>query len=128
MKLTRISPPAIALGMLVVMSQAYAHDPVFGLGPHVLYKGGVEIAPEARTAKQGDNKASELELELTYGLTGDWAVGVDLPYAFRDSDGNRNSGTGDAALFTKVNFISVYTVSVQGVFCIKKWRDNIVIP
>jgi len=109
----RISPPAIALGLLVVVTQTYAHDPVFGLGPHVLYKGGVEIAPEVRTAKKGDNKASELELELTYGLTGDWAVGVDLPYVFRDNDGNTNSGTGDAALFSKYRFWRKDTLGAQ---------------
>ncbi|VAW79747.1 secreted protein [hydrothermal vent metagenome] len=113
MKLTRISSPAIALWMLSVTGHANAHDPVFGLGPHVLFKGGIEIAPEVRTARQGDNKTNDLALELTYGLTGDWSAGVDLPYAFRDNDGNRNRGSGDAALFTKYRFWRKDTLGAQ---------------
>jgi len=43
-------PQSHCLGVLCLTAVIYtqparAHDPVFGLGPHVLYKGGVEIAP-----------------------------------------------------------------------------------
>ncbi len=93
---------ALASGLLA--QPALAHDPVFGIGPHVLYQGGVEVAIESAAEKAGPEKEQELALELTYGLTGDWAVGVDLPWVRKADDGNRSSGAGDVALFTKYRF------------------------
>jgi len=81
-----------------------AHDPVFGLGPHVLFKGGVEIAPEVHQDKAGDKKANELGLELTYGITGDWSAGIVLPYEDRSDATSSSSGQGDVTLFTKYRF------------------------
>ena len=83
---------------------ARAHDPVFGLGPHVLYKGGIEIAPEFHTARRPGSRESELGLELTYGLTGDWSAGIELPYARREAGARRSGGAGDLRLFTKYRF------------------------
>ena len=41
------------LGVVVITSlmssPALAHDPVFGIGPHVLYKDGFEISVENRS-------------------------------------------------------------------------------
>ena len=37
---------SIGLGLMLFFggsSLALAHDPIFGLGPHVLYKGGLEV-------------------------------------------------------------------------------------
>ena len=39
---------SIAVVALFISGAAWAHDPIFGLGPHVLYKGGVEVAPTWR--------------------------------------------------------------------------------
>lgn len=86
-------------------SQAiWAHDPVFGLGPHVLFKGGIEIAPEVSLKKAGSNEAAELGLELTYGITGDWAAGVKVPYVDNSTINNSAKGQGDLTLFTKYRF------------------------
>ncbi len=30
----------------LMSSMAHAHDPIFGIGPHVLFKNGVEVAAE----------------------------------------------------------------------------------
>ena len=81
-----------------------AHDPVFGLGPHVLFKGGVEIAPEVFINEAGDRKNTELGIELTYGLTGDWAAGVVIPYEKHSSASGSTKGQGDLTLFTKYRF------------------------
>ena len=83
---------------------AWAHDPIFGLGPHVLYKGGVEIAAEASAGKAGSAGEQEAMLELTYGLTGDWSAGVDLPWVRKENAGQATSGAGDLTLFTKYRF------------------------
>ena len=93
--------PLIALGLLLPAQAAVAHDPVFGLGPHVLYKGGVEIAPQADRRRAGSGGQDELALELTYGLTGDWAIGIDSGYADPRADGR---GADDPALFSKYRF------------------------
>ncbi len=92
------------LVLMLATGPVLAHDPVFGIGPHVLFKGGVEIAPEVRTRKKGGDRDTELGLELTYGITGDWAAGVELPYARVSAGGESSSGVGDASLFTKYRF------------------------
>jgi len=86
------------------ISSAFAHDPIFGQGPHVLFKEGYEVATELETSKKGSEVENELGLEVTYGLTGDWAMGIDIPYAVKADNGNASSGYGDAAVFTKYRF------------------------
>ena len=83
---------------------AYPHDPVFGIGPHVLFKGGTEAAIETHLEKAGDEKKSEVSLELVYGITGDWAAGVDLPYAYKKNNSDSSNGLADIRLFSKYRF------------------------
>ncbi len=104
------------LGGLLAMGLAYpamAHDPIFGLGPHVLYKGGVEVALELHTEKAGSERENEATLELTYGLTGDWSFGVDMPYRNKRQSGINRSGMGDLSLFTKYRFWRKDSLGVQ---------------
>jgi len=103
----------VALLAVFVTSHVQAHDPVFGIGPHVLYKGGVEIAPEVRTGKKGNGRETDVSLELTYGLTGDWAAGIDLPYRFSKDGSDDASGVGDVSLFTKYRFWRHDTLGAQ---------------
>jgi Putative MetA-pathway of phenol degradation len=97
----------------LVSSAAWAHDPIFGIGPHVLFKGGVEIAPEMHIAEAGDKSATETGLNITYGLTGDWAAGVELPYLDIDDGSTSASGRGDINLFTKYRFWRNDTLGAQ---------------
>jgi hypothetical protein len=92
------------LAALFLVAPASAHDPVFGLGPHVLFKDGVEVAIETEAEKAGSDREQALALELTYGLTGDWAIGVDLPYVRKEEGAETSRGAGDLALFTKYRF------------------------
>lgn len=94
----------ISLLMLMVSSTAWAHDPIFGIGPHVLFKGGIEVAVEAEREEAGDETEQELALELTYGITGDWAAGIELPYASNEMGADKSNGAGDIRLFTKYRF------------------------
>jgi len=91
------------LGSLAA-TPAMAHNPIFGLGPHVLFKDGVEITPEVKQAKAGNKDKTELALELTYGLTGDWSAGVGIPYIDQSNGSNSASGQGDLSVFTKYRF------------------------
>ncbi|VAW74178.1 secreted protein [hydrothermal vent metagenome] len=102
---------ALLVGLIAAPVQA--HDPVFGIGPHVLYKGGIEVASEVDTGKKGNQRETELGLELTYGLTGDWAAGVDLPYRFSKGGSEDASGTADVSVFTKYRFWRFDTLGAQ---------------
>ena len=63
-----------------------AHDPIFGIGPHVLFKGGLETTFEVAQASAGNEDESELVLEITYGISGDWSAGIELPYTSKNED------------------------------------------
>lgn len=102
----RLNKINLAIGLVFAASSfsTFAHDPVFGIGPHVLFKGGVESALETHVSKSGEEKETEAGLELVYGLTGDWSAGVDLPYTYK-KDGTRSSnGMADIQMFTKYRF------------------------
>lgn len=90
--------------LALLSTAAQAHEPVFGIGPHVLFKGGVETAIEVHRDKAGNEKESEMGLEVVYGITGDWAAGVEVPYTFNDEGAESSSGPSDIQLFTKYRF------------------------
>jgi len=104
MKHTSLAGLTMSL-LLASTSQAlFAHDPIFGIGPHVLFKGGTEVALETHLEKAGEEKESEAGLELVYGITGDWAAGLELPYAFKKEGSESSNGLADIQLFTKYRF------------------------
>lgn len=105
---------------------ASAHDPVFSPGPHVLYKEGVELYLGVEREKAGTEKESELGFELTYGLTGDWAAGIELPYAKTEEGAEKADGVGDARLFTKYRFWREDSLGVQesAAFLLNVMLDN----
>lgn len=116
MKNRQLSIGSCGILAFVVMfsgGTAWAHDPIFGLGPHVLYKEGVEVSPEVHLDKKGDEQEIELGLELMYGITGDWAAGIELPYAWKEEGSTNASGTGDVSLFTKYRFWRHDTLGAQ---------------
>jgi len=93
-----------ALLCILITTSVRAHDPIFAIGPHVLYKGGVEIAPQVDIDEKGSERGIDTSLQLTYGLTGDWAAGIETPYAFRKDGSEDSKGVGDVRLFTKYRF------------------------
>ena len=103
----------LGVGLLSATLPALAHDPVFGIGPHVLYKGGIETAAEVAQDKAGTEKASELTLQMTYGITGDWAAGFDIPYTSRTDGSDNSQGLADLRLFTKYRFWRADSLGLQ---------------
>lgn len=87
-----------------MLPSAQAHDPIFGLGPHVIYQGGYEIHTSVLRERAEEERETEGELHLAYGLTGDWLVGGALPFKDVIEDSSRSTGLGDMALFTKYRF------------------------
>jgi len=102
-----------AISLIISLPSSWSHDPIFGMGPHVLYKGGVEVSLETNLAKAADEKMSELGLNLTYGITGDWAMGIELPYLKKDNGITDANGSGDVKLFTKYRFWRKDSLGVQ---------------
>lgn len=96
------------LSCLVVTSllttEALAHDPVFGIGPHTLYKGGFEVHLGTHKEQSGDERASEVELQLKYGITADWVAGVGIPYARNAGPEESDLSRGATSLSTKYRF------------------------
>ncbi len=94
---------AVSLALLTSHS-AFAHDPIFGVGPHVLFKGGTEAALEINLNKAGDRKRSETGVDLIYGVTGDLSAGIELPYGYNEQGKLISSGMADISLFSKYRF------------------------
>jgi len=70
----------------------------------VLFKGGIETALETDINKTGDAKENKAGLQMTYGITGDWAAGARLPYALKKVNAASANGFADIKLFTKYRF------------------------
>lgn len=89
--------------MLLVLGSgvALAHDPVFGLGPHTLFKDAVEVHVGVDRRESGSAGETDSSLELAYGLSGDWTVRLEAPYVDREDGSN---GIGDLAVATKYRF------------------------
>jgi len=113
MFLKKLKPMSTLLALGLVSSPVLAHDPIFGQGPHVLFKDGVEVATEFHSSKKGDELENEFGLELKYGITGDWAMGIELPYEIKAEGGTVSSGLGDSAVFTKYRFWRKDTKGLQ---------------
>ncbi len=101
-----INWPLWGAGAVLIMysNTTLAHDPVFGIGPHVLFKNGMEAALELRREKTGEGKKSGLGAQVVYGITGNWAAGIDVPYATKEDATDNSSGLADLQAFTKYRF------------------------
>ena len=94
----------LALLSSISMNNAFAHDPIFGQGPHTLFEGGYQISTELYSARKGDKLVNEFGIEAKYGITGDWVAGFQLPYDIIANNGQSSSGLGDTSIFTKYRF------------------------
>lgn len=101
---TGLSGRVVTLLALFISTPAWAHDPVFGLGPHTLFKGGYEFHAGVLREEAGDETETEYALALKYGLTGDWVIGVEAPFIDLNIPGSSVSGQGDIAVSTKYRF------------------------
>ena len=66
----------ILLLVLLMVNMNYAHEPLYGFGPHVLFKGG--FAPHV-TANWSSNEF-ETEYALGYGITRSWTMLAETPF------------------------------------------------
>jgi hypothetical protein len=75
------------LFLFVLITQLEAHEPLFGLGPHTMYEGGIAIESELETSD--GNPVNQFE--LLYGITPDWAITLAQPYRIKAGDFGRTT-------------------------------------
>lgn len=94
---------------LAATAPARAHGPLFSPAPETIFKGGTELTLGFHTADATGTSAHETAYTASakgeYGLTADWQIGAELPYARRQRDGGgKVNGIGDITLDTKYKF------------------------
>ncbi len=108
-----VAVPAVSIIAIVVAltAPAAAHNPIFAPGAHVHAKGGHEVSlgyHRGRASGNGDNETEqELSLEYEYGVTADWTVALEVPFADKKLNGNGSTGLGDIQLAAKFRFLRI---------------------
>ncbi len=98
------SGAGLLLSTLVSFGAA-AHEPVFGIGPETIYKGGVGIELGYDYDDLGDRKDQRLHTELIYGVTKDLSLTLEAPTLLRrETRLGSASGLGDILLRGKYRF------------------------
>ena len=104
-------PLLVAAGLLALglTGTSEAHDPIFGIGPHVIYRGGVGIEMELEVERASGAGEVErdvvLHTEVLYGATADFAVTLAVPAVLgRERGVGVSSGPGDLSLRAKYRF------------------------
>lgn len=119
MTLTQIERKLLFIIILIITVLGFtrpvlAHDPIFGLGPHTLYKRGLEITNELAREEAGNERVKEWEMEITLGFSGDLAIGVTFsPYVEKQIGAMRTHGNGDLEIFGKYRFWRHDTLGAQ---------------
>lgn len=103
----------VILAMLLGGGFAWSHDPVFGQGPHTLFKGGIELHAGGLRQEAGTDRETEFGLAIRYGVTGDWTVGMEIPFLDVTEAGQSVSGRGDVVFGTKYRFWRQDSVGAQ---------------
>ena len=81
-------------------STVMAHEPLFGVGPHTLFRNGLGLETEIAVE---DDRLS-IHNEAIYGVTADLAVTLAAPWHREDDVNGAESGLGDISLRGKWRF------------------------
>ncbi len=91
-----------------LFSPALAHGPLFSPGPETIFNEGTEITLGYKMGRaSGAGKVSKVYepfLEMEYGVTPNWQIGLDVPYSWLSAGGLKSNGPGDVSLNTKYQF------------------------
>jgi hypothetical protein len=96
------------------ISFAFAHEPVFSLGPEIIFKGGVGIETEFEFEQAGGDKEQTLYYKILYGLTENIGLALEVPqFLEKKEDADTSSGLGDIALRGKYQFYRKDSLGAQ---------------
>ncbi len=108
---------AAILSVFLTSGSALAHEPIFGLGPHTIFKGGFGLEMELEGEKASGAGEVENERvvtsEIIYGITANLSATLAIPYILERSSTNESSGTGDISVRTKYRFWRRDGIGVQ---------------
>lgn len=98
------------VSVIISAGPAFAHEPIFGLGAHTLYKGGYGLEVAWEGEKAGDEKHSVIKYHLSYGLTPDLTMSIVVPHFLEKEEGGSSltsgpGGLGDISLRGKYRFL-----------------------
>lgn len=83
-----------------------AHEPIFGLGAHTLYKGGYGFEVAFVREKAGDERESAIDYHIAYGITPDFTITLVVPqFLSKKEEGDSSSGLGDLSVRGKYRFL-----------------------
>ncbi len=92
--------------ILLSAGLSLAHEPIFGMGAHTLYKGGYGVEVEYEQEKAGSEKESAFDYHISYGVTPNFTIGIAVPQIVsKEENGKSSSGMGDLSLISKYRFI-----------------------
>ncbi len=108
---------AVILSVFLTSGSALAHEPIFGLGPHTIFKGGFGLEMELEGEKASGTGEVEMERivtsEIIYGITTNLSATLSIPYILERSTISESSGPGDISLRTKYRFWRRDGIGVQ---------------
>ena len=108
---------AVIFSIFFTSVSALAHEPIFGLGPHTIFKGGFGLEMEFEGEKASGAGKVERERvvtsEIIYGITTNLSATLAIPYILERSSINESSGTGDISVRTKYRFWRRDGIGVQ---------------
>lgn len=100
--------------VLFVCVPAYAHEPVFSLGPETIFKGGMGIESEFEFERSDNGHSLELHYEFIYGLTADLSFTLEIPHILAlEEDDETSSGLGDIQLRGKYQLFRKDSLGAQ---------------
>jgi len=94
----------VAGAMVSVSGSAAAHEPIFGLGPHTIYQGGVGLEVEAARESAGEERIRALHTEILYGVTPDLSITASVPLLRKEEGKRSRAGLGDTVFRAKWRF------------------------
>jgi hypothetical protein len=90
---------------IITFNTAFAHEPVFSLGPETIYKDGVGVETEVEYEKSGSGREVNLHEEIIYGLREDLSLTMKMPLILDKKEASSaSSGFGDLVLRGKYRF------------------------
>ena len=101
----RLRDLVVVLAATLTPATAFAHEPVFGVGPETIYKGGLGIELGVDYSEAGDEREWALDTELIYGATEDLSLTLEVPtFLRRETEFGHSSGIGDLVMRAKYRF------------------------
>lgn len=100
--------------LLIAANSAHAHEPVFGLGPETIYKGGIGLETEIEHEKEGSERETAMHYEIIYGVTEDFSLTLGVPHIIEKKEGAEISdGLGEIALRGKYQLFRKNTLGAS---------------